>query len=417
MRIRALTCLVLSLFLARSAFAEPEDKVFREAQRRFAKGNALYGDGHYEQALRLYLAAYELLPSPDILFNIGLAREKILDYEGCAQALQRYLAETTDEGAGKKARARAADRLQGCLRRAEIPVRISSIPPGAAIKIGVGKSATFRGRTPSEFKLAPADYVISVELPGYVAMSQNVKVEPGARPQVDFPLEKLSTLAIEADVSGAWVTIGERPPEPAPHRTELRAGRYQVRVFKEGYHDLKREVRIEPGEQSTLMVTLRPAPVHRILTIATTPAGASVRIDGKAAGRAPLERKAKAGTHRIEVAAPGRIPYAASITVAEERDTSLAIQLSPERTRSNRAVFWGLMGSAGVAGAAGAVYGLLALSDESEYGDSPTLSLADRGTSRARRADVLLGTAVVLAGAAILYHVVTRPAPARAEEQ
>jgi len=409
-------CILLSLLMGHAAYAEPSGKVLAEAQRRFSKGNRLYQDGHYEQALRLYIAAYELLPSPDILFNIGLAREKVLDYEGCALSLQQYLEDTAPADTSSTARQRATKRLEGCLARAEIPVKVSSIPPGAAIVLGEGESAVFRGRTPSEFKLAPGTYQVAVELPGYVPLSQKIKVEVGVRRQVDFPLEKLSSLGIEADVSGAWVSIDDGKAEPAPHRAELRAGRYRVSVFKEGHHEVKREVRIEPGDRSTLMVTLPPKPVLRTLSLRSEPPGA-VTIDGEPAGQTPLTHKAKAGDHDLSVTAPGRVPFSGSIALQEDRDLALVVRLPPVRTRGNRAVFWSLIGGAGATATAGALYGLLALGDESDYGDTPTLDLADRGSSRARRADYLFATAAVLVGGAILYRILTRPSASRAEEK
>jgi len=416
MRLIGLTCVLLSLLLGHTAYAQPSRKVLDEVQRRFEKGNRLYQEGHYEQALRLYIAAYELLPSPDILFNIGLAREKILDYEGCALALKQYLEESPPSELSGAARDRASKRLEACLARAEIPVKVSSIPPGAAIVIGEGEAATFRGRTPSEFRLAPGSYHIGVELPGYVPMAQTVKVEVGVRRQVDFPLEKLSTLTVEADVSGATVVIDDDEPQPAPRRAELRAGRYQVRVSKDGYHDVRREVRIEPGDRSTLLVTLTPKPVLRTLSLRSDPAGA-VAVDGEALGQAPIAHKVEAGQHRVTVRAPGRIPFSDAIEVEQERDLALFVHLSPTRSRANKTIFWSLVGAAGATALAGSVFGLLALGDESQYGDSPTLSLADRGERRARSADILFGSAAALAASALIFRVVTRPTPSRAEER
>lgn len=416
MRAFRLTCVLLSLLLGHSAFAEPDRGVLAEVERRFAKGNRLYQDGHYEQALRLYIAAYELLPSPDILFNIGLAREKVLDYEGCAIAMKKFLKETATSNLSEAARERANKRLQGCIARAEIPVKVSSIPPGAAIVLGKGKAATFRGRTPSEFKLTPGSYHIAVELPGYVPMAQDVSVEVGVRSQVDFPLEKLSSLSVEADVSGASVVIDDGAPQPAPYRAELRAGRYQVRVFKEGYDDVQREVRIEPGDRSTLMVTLPPKPVLRTLGLRSVPPGA-VRIDDNDLGQTPIDHKLEAGQHRVFVRAPGRIPFADTIEIHQERDLRLLVHLSPTRSRANKTVFWGLLGTAAATAVAGSVFGLLALRDESDYDNVPTLSLADRGDSRARRADICFISAAVLAGGALAYHIITRPPSSRAEEQ
>jgi hypothetical protein len=410
---RPLIAVVVAALLCGGAEAKPTDRVLAEARRRLQQGNKQYEAGNYEPALRLYLAAYELVPSPDILFNIGLAREKVLDYEGCALAFQDYLAAIADED---PTRDRAAERYESCRARAEIQVKISSIPPGAAISIGVEAADSFRGRTPAQIKLTPGNYVVAVELPGYVPLTQTVAVDVGRQVEVDFPLEKLSTLAIEADVAGATVVLDGGEPLPAPVRRELRAGLHAVRVFKDGHRDVNRELRIEPGEQSTLLVTLPPLPVLRTLDIEVS-ADATVWLDGVDIGAAPVERAETAGPHRLEVRAPGHLPFARDIEIRDDRDTRLFVELSPERTPTERRVLWGLWGGAGVAAAGAAVYGWLALRDQSDFDAMPSLDLAERGDERARRSDLLWGTAAALAGTAVLYHVVTRPEPSRARER
>ena len=113
---------------------------------------------------------------------------------------------------------------------------------GADYQLGDGQTTAFRGRTPAELALAPGSYVIGVELPGYIPVSQSIAVEPGARPEVDFPLEKLAALRVEADVEGATVRLEDDAPEPAPFRRALRAGSYRVRVVAAGHREVSRQV-------------------------------------------------------------------------------------------------------------------------------------------------------------------------------
>ena len=86
----------------------------------------------------------------------------------------------------------------------------------------------FRGRTPRDLRLAPGTYQVSIALPGYAPMTQEVAVDIGGRPEVDFPLERLSSIAIEADVRGARVAIDDSPAESAPLKREVRAGLYRI---------------------------------------------------------------------------------------------------------------------------------------------------------------------------------------------
>jgi len=375
-----------------------------EARRRLAQGNSLYKGGRYEDALRLYLAAYELVPSPDILFNIGLAREKTLDYEKCALVFRQYLQDGTDA----QLKERARERADKCRARARLHVKISSIPPGAAIQlVEANLPPSFRGRTPSTLELAPGEYLIRVELPGYLPLEQRASIDVGGRAEVDFPLEKLSTLLIEADVSGARVRLDDGAFEAAPLRRELRAGIYRVRVEKPGHRAIDREVRLEPGEQSTLMITLPPVPALRTLAIRAR-TSAEVTVDGRRVGGDPAAPRLAPGLHHVEVDATGHLPYRADVVVPD-RDAVLEVTLARRRSPVNRAVFWSLLAASGASATGAVLYGLRALSDRDAYGERPTLMLAATGDRHALTADVLWGTAITSALAAAAYHYLTTP--------
>jgi hypothetical protein len=379
-----------------AASAAPSQSAIAEAKRRFTRGNQLYADGRYEEALRLYLAAYELVHSVDLLYNIALAREKILDHENCAIAFRQYLAE-----AGEKdpLRERAEDGFRRCRDRTMIPVKVSSAPEGAAISVGQSGEGMFRGRTPRDLRLAPGTYTITVTLPGYAPMKQEVVVDIGGRPEVDFPLERLSTLAIEADVRGAQVAIDDAAPEPAPVKREVRAGLYRIRVAKSGHETVEREVRVAPGEQSTLLISL-PAltPRRRVTFRANVPA--DVIAGGRRLGTTPIAGELPAGSGAVEVRARSRIPYADSINVPADRDIVIDVELARPRSRFERWLFWGLAGAAGAAAIGAGTFGVLALSDQSDFDDRPSVAGADSGESHARRADILWGTSIAFAAAA-----------------
>jgi hypothetical protein len=377
-----------------------------EAARRVEQGNKHYQDGRYEDALRLYQAAYDLAPSADTLFNIGLAHEKLADHERCALSFRRYIAEGTDDAAKQRAKERQAR----CVERARVPVKISSIPSGGAISLAEGAAAaTFRGRTPSQLELAPATYRIKVEMPGYVAMEQTVVVDVGARPEVDFPLEKLSSLGIEADPAGATVELDDSPPEPTPFRRELRAGTHKVRLRKAGYRDAVRDVAIAAGEQATLVLTLQALPSVRELALTK---GVDVKVDGQpVTGSIRIE----AGDHRIEASAPGALPFAGTITIPEARGTRLDVQLEPLRSRVEVVAIWTLAGVSLASLAGGTIYGAMALGAQGDYDRMPSVELADRGESYARRSDVLFAVAVIAAVAAGTTWRLTRPGASRVE--
>jgi hypothetical protein len=399
---------VLLVLCALATFAHAGPREAAEARRRVDEGNKLYEAGHYEDALRLYLAAYDLDPIADTQFNVGLAHEKMLNFEQCAIAFRRYLAEGSDPAVKE----RATERAKRCVERAHVPVKISSSPPGAAISLATAsEAASFRGRTPTQLDLAPGSYRVKVEMSGFVPMEQSVQVEVGARPDIDFPLEKLSSLAIEAEPAGASVQIDSAAAEPTPFRRELHAGSYKLKLHKDGYRDLERDVTLVPGDQQTLVLTLTELPAVRNLAVRIAPAG-ELLIDGhRAAGQVQLV----AGEVHVEANAPGRIPFSGDIAIPRDKGQLLDVDLTPTRPLWNKLTLGGLAGVTAGALLAGAIYGYNAVQDEHDYNRMPSLALADRGESSAHRSDFLFGLSVTAAIATGITWWWTRPRPSHVE--
>lgn len=400
-----------AVLVAATATAQADRTFKAEAERRNRLASQLYQEGRYDSALQMYQSAHDLHPDPKFLFNIALAKEKTFDFEGCAIVFAEFL-DKAGSSASAEARDTATARGAKCLERTAIAVRITSVPTNAAIHLREGDGRALRGRTPQELKLAPGDHELTVELEGHVPQTQVIAVRIGDRPQADFVLEKLSSLRIEVDPSGARVAIDEADWQAAPLAMQLKAGVHRVAVEKPGYESARREVRVESGQEVSLVLSLRPLAARRTLRIAAD--GGTVSVDGRSLGPAPARVELAPGTHRVRVAAPGRIPYADSIVVPETSDVRLAVSLTPVRTRRNRIVFWSLAGAAGAAAAVGTIYGVQALSDHLGFADAPGEDASERGELRAERADLWFGTAVALGASALGFHFFTRPSPSTA---
>jgi hypothetical protein len=389
----------------RGGGALPPSVAAREAaaRARSARASALYDAGKYDDALRLFLAAYDLAPLSDVLFNIGLAREKMLDFEGCVRDFRRFLREDTET----TLQARARERLAHCQSLTQLVVHATSIPPGAAVTIsdGEGKPLRFAGRTPLETKLGLGTYVVRAELPGYEVGSEQLILDVDGPREVDFPLRKLATLSIDADTPGATASLGDEPPAPLPLRRELSASAYRVTVTKPGHRTVTRDVRLAAGEQSTLVVALPALPQIHALTLRAEPA-ASLVVDGRPVTGSP-RLALEEGSHHVEVTAPAARPYVGDVSIPVNRDVTLDVTLAHERTTRQKVAIAALAGGALAAGVAGGVFGSRALDDHAAYARMPSLDLADQGERHARTADVLFGTAIILAAASLAAYLAT----------
>jgi hypothetical protein len=401
--------LVLVLLLASPLHAAPANEAARaEAKRRFDKGLHYYDEGRYQDALLLYQSAYELYPSVSLLFNLALVREKVGDFEGCSLTFGQFLQQV---GANDPDRERAVSGLERCHRQAKIPIRLTSLPAGAAVTVD---GASY-GRTPVVVELAPGPHQVAVVYPGYDGQEQRLVVEEGKHPNLDFALEKLSSLGIDSDVPGASVELDASKVGPAPVRREVRAGVYHVRVAHDGYRPVERDVSVAPGEQVSLMLSLPVLPQQRkVFVEAPRVSDAQVAIDGAMVGRAPLTRVVPSGAHHLEVRSPGHQSLVTEIDVPANGDFALRIEMPRLRSRATKAGLAGLLGVTVALAAIGGGFAIASTVDEVAYESRPSPALADRGHTEAVIADATLGIAAGTAVATLLWYVLTRPGPAHA---
>jgi tetratricopeptide (TPR) repeat protein len=92
----AIAVTALTLATASSvAHAEPRSEKAATEQRAkdlFAKGDAAYAEGKYEEALAAFQESYDLSGRPQLLFNISNAAERLGKLQEAADALEKYLA-------------------------------------------------------------------------------------------------------------------------------------------------------------------------------------------------------------------------------------------------------------------------------------------------------------------------------------
>ncbi|MFT5355759.1 MAG: tetratricopeptide (TPR) repeat protein [Polyangiales bacterium] len=172
---------------------------------------------------------------------------------------------------------------------------------------------------------------------------------------------------------------------------------------------------------------LRATPGH--LTISSTPAGASISLDGQDTGEiTPAEFDLPPGTHVIVIRADGREPAESTIELGFASQEEVAVELAEATSPESIVVddepveldeeedseeeesaddgpgtaVWVTSGLAAAGLVGGTVLGFLALSEESSFDDEPSESSADRGERYAIFADVAFGIAAVSAITAVV---------------
>jgi hypothetical protein len=103
-----------------------------EAKAKLQHGAQLLQEGEFAQALAQFKDAYELVPSPKIFFNFGIAYAGLGRYSEALESFERFIAEAKEASPDNLAEARQQiDSLTGKVEK----VTVSSDRDGAAVSI------------------------------------------------------------------------------------------------------------------------------------------------------------------------------------------------------------------------------------------------------------------------------------------
>lgn len=164
----------------------------------------------------------------------------------------------------------------------------------------------FKLRLADRLMLRQGVHRVTAELPGYYPLDTEIEVGPAPDQRFTLELTKLPGEVVLATTpeAGAEVLVDGEPIGTTPLTAQIRPGRHRIEFRAERYLSELRNLDVEGGGvRQELAVELTPnwAPVE----IATTPAGATVLVDGEPAGTTPATLEIEAGEHEIEVRLAG----------------------------------------------------------------------------------------------------------------
>jgi formylglycine-generating enzyme required for sulfatase activity len=186
-------------------------------------------------------------------------------------------------------------------------------------------STLFKVRVGDRFLLRRGSHRVEAELAGYYPLDARIEVGAAADQSVDLTFTKLPglvTLRTDPDVRAQLLLDGapfgatpltDAEITPGLHRLEFTAERYLSQV-------LELEV-TGGGERQSLVATLTPnwAPV----SLATEPSGATVLVNGVAAGTTPAALELTAGEHELEVRSSGYNAWTGRVAVIANQPQQL----------------------------------------------------------------------------------------------
>jgi hypothetical protein len=339
---RLLVPVVVLAIAAPPAQAAPAADPRTEARNRFDRGLRLYDDGDVPAALAEFKRAYELLPRPQVLYNMAQSYAALGDPVQATAALDTLLA---DKSTPADTRERASRLLrEQAPRVAEVNV-IASVN-GAHIEVDNLESGVTPLNRP--LRVASGNHVIGLFAPGYAPSRTAVTVAGGTRSDVRFDLvpneARLAHLTVvsttpDATVAANGQVLGKTPLSAS---LTLLPGRYSVELRRPGYHPAHSDVTLGDGATGEVHLDLeedagRSAEGDGILRLAPSEPGSVVILDGKLRGEYGAPISAPAGRHRLRLEHAGFLPSDHEVALAAGSTTRLSVHLYP--TNETRASY------------------------------------------------------------------------------
>jgi hypothetical protein len=385
------TCFLLLCLLATPAAAQDTAS---EAQFRYGEAQRLAALGRFSEAAEHILASYRLVPNPNAALSAALIYEQLRRYDGAYNWYETVL--TAHEPTADQ-RDRATRGRDALLRRVAV-VEVETSPPGASLFVDDERFGSI-GRSPRRVAAEAGPRRVIARLDRHRTASAEIEARRGEVTPLRIELTPLTgTLVVESTPAGAEVRVEGRaePLGVTPLTVVLPVGSAALTVSAADHGAVERRIEIQEGRETRLALTLTRSFVApaTVLSVRGNPAGATVLLDGRPIGTAPLAREdLEPGpeSRRIEVQADGRLQWSSELTLERGGATRVEFDLAepPALPRSTFRLLG--YGGSGALIAAGGILAILARTARSSFfdTDNPSRSALDRVHRRNVTADVL----------------------------
>ncbi|HEY6481898.1 MAG TPA: PEGA domain-containing protein [Steroidobacteraceae bacterium] len=193
-----------------------------------------------------------------------------------------------------------------------IPVALDIQPGNARISAPADLLAMHLG---SRLFLLPGHHRIRAESQGYVPAQADLLLRRGVPSSVRLRLVKLpGELDIDTAGIACAVSVDGAEVGRAPGTITVPAGQHTLLLRAPRHVDFIATLQIEgAGDHQRLTAVLQPS--WGTLQITSLPPGASVLVDGVAAGTTPIVVDAPAGVRRVRISSPGLKPWESSVVL------------------------------------------------------------------------------------------------------
>ncbi|HSZ81643.1 MAG TPA: PEGA domain-containing protein [Polyangia bacterium] len=359
------------------SLSTPSGDVKAEARERFDTGLHLFEKGENAGALAEFKRAYQLIPNPVVLYNMGLVYAAMNRPVDAVDSLNQFIGDPGTAGAEQRTHAEQV-RVEQTKRIAQLVI-LTDHP--ATIEV----DGVEVGRTPlaKPIRVASGSHVVAVEAPGFLGSRREVTLAGQITETISMGMEptdtRMAQLVVTAAVPGAEVVVnGKRVgATPLPASIAVAPGKVTVELQRAGYLTASQAISLDEGARGELTFTLRedpgapPSLKGRLVVTASEP-GAEMSVDGGARQPVAGAVTMPVGPHQVRLEKGGFEVAERNVEIINGQDASLLVTLVPttdtEATRDAarstvRNAGWALVIAGAALLAGGVVYGVVSQHD------------------------------------------------------
>jgi PEGA domain len=305
-----------------------------EARERFSRALRLFNENDNAAALAEYLRVYELVPTPVVLYNIGLVYATMGRPVEAVDALDKVLRDPgplTPEQIARATETRAAQTERVGL------LSVRSNVEGATVEVDNLDVA----HTPlsAPIKVSSGFHVVAAVHPGYVPVRKAITVAGRAEEEVALDLQpmqgRLAHLVVRSDLPSADVLVdGEVVGQtPLASSLSLVPGRHKVALRRTGYMVAGDDVTLGDGAEGE--ITLNPGEdpalsyLDGVLSLDMRETATVITIDGRLRGAYTAPLHLPVGPHHVRVERSGFFASERDVLVPANGEARVTVALEP----------------------------------------------------------------------------------------
>lgn len=222
---------------------------------------------------------------------------------------------------------RLEQELIATLEPAWAEITFTTLPQAAEVYVDERTSGT----TPATIEILEGTRQLEIKKPGYKIWQSELDVVHGQHLELDqiTLIKSDGKVAIKTKPPGVNITIGKQYRGQSPLSVTLAPGRaYEVFLSKAGYEPITRTIRVEPDQDVSLNLTLKP--IVGVIRLQVQPSGGELFLDGEPAGEPSQQLTLTASRHFIEIRKQGFATYKMTITPQPGLSQQLLITLLTE---------------------------------------------------------------------------------------